>query len=397
MPNVFEKIYEPSDDSLLLAKLLPRHVSGKVLDMGTGSGVLAEVAAKSKKVKSVLAVDVNPHALKYVDSLDKVTRPYRKKISTRKSDLFSKIDEKFDTVIFNPPYLPEDKRLPKDYLDKAETGGKHGWETIAKFLDQVPEYLEKKGIILLLFSSHTNKSKVEELIQNKLFDYKEIGKKKIFQEILYVYKIHRSKLREELEKKKITHLSKHAKGKRGVVYKGNLKGKDVAIKVQISAGNRHIQNEIVSLKKVNKQKIGPKLIASGNRHIIMEFVHGESIFDFLRENSKTEIRKVLKNMFEQCYKLDKMKINKLEMHHPYKHIIVKKDSEPVLIDFERCAKNKSPKNVTQFVQFITSTNFQFSIANKNFWMNKEKLRRFAAMYKNNMNQKNLDKIVKEIR
>jgi release factor glutamine methyltransferase len=393
----YEHIYEPSDDSFMLAKILPRYAKGKVLDMGTGSGILAETAAKSKKVKSVLAVDVNPHALKYVDSLDRKVKPYRKKIETRKSNLFSKVDKKFNVIIFNPPYLPEDKRLPRDVLEKAFAGGKHGWETIAKFMENVPNHLDKKGVILLLFSSLTKKEKVEELISNRLFDYKELKKKKIFHETLYIYKVERNKLREELEKKGISNISKYAHGRRGEVYRGEYNGRKVAIKVQKTPGNKHIKNEIKWLKKVNKHKIGPKYLFSSTKYFVMELIEGKLIFDYMRDNGKTEIRKLLKKVFEQCHKLDTMGVNKLEMHHPHKHIIVRKDNNPVLIDFERCALNKKPKNVTQFSQFVTSTNFQFSIANKNFWINNDKLRRFAAMYKNNMNLKNLDKILKEIR
>jgi len=394
--QLYQNIYEPSDDSFMLAKILPRYVRGKVLDIGTGSGILAETTAKVQKVKEVLATDINPHALKYVESLDLKTRPYRKKIKTRKSDLFSKIEDKFDVIIFNPPYLPEDKRLPKDYLDKAETGGKHGWEIIARFFDKVENHLEKKGTILLLFSSLTNKNKVDELIKNKLFEFKEIKQKQIFHETLYIYKIVRNKLREELEKKRCSQIIRYAHGKRGVVYKALFKGNDVAIKVE-KKGSKYIKNEVIWLKKLNKHDIGPKFIFSSPSYVMMEFIEGDKIFDFMRKNDKTAIKKMLKKVFDQCFIMDKLKVNKLEMHHPHKHIIVKKDTTPVLIDFERGTKNDSPKNVTQFVQFITSTNFQFSIVNKNFWMNPEKLRRFAAMYKNNMNEKNLDKIIKEIR
>ena len=396
MQHIYEHVYEPSDDSFLLANIIPKHAKGRVIDMGTGSGILAESAAKSTKVKSVLAVDINPHALKYVDSLDRSERPYREKITTRRSDLFSKIEGKFNTIVFNPPYLPEDKRLANDYISKATTGGKHGWEIIGNFLEAAPEHLEKKGIILLLFSSMTKKEKVDELIRNKLFDFKEIKNKRIFFETLYIFKITRNKLREELESKGISHLSKFASGNRGDVYGGRYKEHEVAIKVQKGTG-QHIKNEIKWLKKVNPMGIGPKYFSSGNNYFVMDLIEGKFIFDYLRENSKTEIRKVLKKLFEQCHKLDKLKVNKLEMHHPYKHIIITKEHAPYLVDFERCAKSSTPKNVTQFVQFVTSTNFQFSIANKNFWMNREKLIRFAAMYKNKMTERNLDKILSEIR
>jgi len=63
---------------------------------------------------------------------------------------------------------------------------------------------------------------------------------------------------------------------------------------------------------------------------------------------------VLKNVFEQCYKMDKLGLNKEEMHHPVKHIVVQKNGKPVLLDFERCKSRKRQHNVTQFCQFVIS-------------------------------------------
>ena len=48
------------------------------------------------------------------------------------SDLFSNIKGKFNTIIFNPPYLPED-----EFKDKSLDGGKKGYEIIEKFLNKV--------------------------------------------------------------------------------------------------------------------------------------------------------------------------------------------------------------------------------------------------------------------
>ena len=53
-------IYEPAEDSFLLQKYVKKYAKGKVLDMGTGSGIQAEAA------KDVLAVDVNPECVEYV-------------------------------------------------------------------------------------------------------------------------------------------------------------------------------------------------------------------------------------------------------------------------------------------------------------------------------------------
>lgn len=142
-----------------------------------------------------------------------------------------------------------------------------------------------------------------------------------------------------------------AKGHRGIVYTGYLGKKKIVIKKKnpTSEAVGRIKNEAKFLKILNKHKIGPKLLKV-NKSIIYEFVKGDFILDFIEKNDKKKVIGVLKDVLKQCFVLDKLKINKLEMHHPVKHIIIEK--KPVLIDFERCHYTKNPKNVSQFCQFL---------------------------------------------
>ena len=96
--------------------------------------------------------------------------------------------------------------------------------------------------------------------------------------------------------------------------------------------------------------------------IIYEFVEGDFILDFIEKNNKKKIVKMLKDVLRQCFILDKLKINKLEMHHPVKHIII--DKKPVLIDFERSYYTENPKNVSQFCQFLMSNSKDLKINRK---------------------------------
>ena len=50
-------IYEPAEDSHLLAEAVKKFAHGRVLDMGTGSGIQAITAAKSRKVKIRVAAE----------------------------------------------------------------------------------------------------------------------------------------------------------------------------------------------------------------------------------------------------------------------------------------------------------------------------------------------------
>ena len=372
--------------------------------MGTGSGIQAVTAADKKTVDSVLAVDFNRQALKYVS--DKVKKEKQKKIKILESDLFENISKskKFDVIIFNPPYLPEEKMEPEGHLKLATTGGKKGYETIEKFFEDCVSHLEPKGVILMVFSSITNKEKVEEIIGSKLLEFEILGTTKVPFEMLYAYKIFRSKELIELEKLGLINIKSLAKGHRGFVYSAKLNKKDVAVKIENSPKNNfRIKNEVEWLKKLNKKNLGPNLIAEGSNYFIMDLIKGKRIVDFIDSldanqlNTRNLIKTVLCECLRQCRELDLMKVDKDEMHHPYKHIIIGENQNITFIDFEKCKYTEEPKNVTQFCQFISSTNMFVVMREKGLMVFPEKIRKFAQFYKINPSEKNLEKIMKEIR
>ena len=168
-------IYDPEEDSFLLAKYVDKFAKGKVLDLGTGSGIQAETALRH--TKDVLAVDIDKESVNYVK---------KKKIRAIISDLFSNIKEKFDLIIFNPPYLPEEK-LEDDESRKITTGGKYGYEILERFFSQASKYLNKNGKILIVFSSLTRKNKIDKIIKNYNFKFKLLEGQKMFFEKIYCY------------------------------------------------------------------------------------------------------------------------------------------------------------------------------------------------------------------
>ncbi len=166
-----------------------------------------------------------------------------------------------------------------------------------------------------------------------------------------------------------------AQGKRGIVFLDYIKGKKVVVKKEKRNLGR-INNEAKWLKRLNMYKIGPKLIKSGRDYIVYEFVDGEFFIDVYRKG-KTKSEKIIKEVLRQCRVLDKLKVNKFEMHNPIKHIII--GNKIVMIDFERCTSNEHPKNVTQFCQYLVKIGF----IKRN-----KKLTELLKAYKNKQTDKN---------
>lgn len=171
------EIYQPAEDSFLLSKFVKKEIEKikpiKVLDMGSGSGIQAEACISAGIAEEDLTLaDINKKAISHL----KLKFPHSRIIL---SDLFSKIPdyEKFDLIIFNPPYLPNSK------FDKQPdiSGGKNGSHIINQFLKQAKSHLTKKGKIILLTSSHTKK------INFLKYKKKLLGKKKLFFEELWVW------------------------------------------------------------------------------------------------------------------------------------------------------------------------------------------------------------------
>jgi predicted Ser/Thr protein kinase len=99
-----------------------------------------------------------------------------------------------------------------------------------------------------------------------------------------------------------------------------------------------------------------------------------------------EIKKVIINILNQCYQLDQLKVNKEEMHNPWKHIIVTKKNKPVLLDFERCYETKKPHNLTQFCTFLMVHKI----------LDRDKIIPVLKVYKNSLAEKDFKKIITQI-
>ncbi len=150
-----EEVYPPSEDSALLAEVARDHARGLVLDLGTGSGWVAERVSSFPAVSRVIGSDLNPHACRAART--RGVEPVR-------ADLLAPFrGDTFDTVLFNPPYLPTVPEMEQDdWMEQALSGGRTGRETIEPFLSDLPRVLSPEGMGLLLVSSLTGLDAVTE-------------------------------------------------------------------------------------------------------------------------------------------------------------------------------------------------------------------------------------------
>jgi release factor glutamine methyltransferase len=158
---IFEQVYKPSKDTFLLARNLSLKGGERVLDLGTGSGIFAILAAQ--KARRVVAVDINPHAVACTRrnaELNGVTS----RVEVKQGDLFTplKPGDKFELILFNPPYLPVGEGEGKSWIEKSWAGGKTGRTVIDRFIADTPSWLIEKGRILMVQSTLSN---VEETLK----------------------------------------------------------------------------------------------------------------------------------------------------------------------------------------------------------------------------------------
>jgi release factor glutamine methyltransferase len=126
----------------------------RVLDMGTGSGVNAILAAS--KARSVLAVDINPAAITAARANAAANGVV---IEVRESDVFESVDGAFDLIVCDPPFRPF---KPRTLLEAATTD--ENYAALTRFFAEVDDHLAPGGRIVLFFGSSGDIGYVRELI-----------------------------------------------------------------------------------------------------------------------------------------------------------------------------------------------------------------------------------------
>ena len=149
--NTDENVYVPAEDSYLLADNLKIEYGQSVLEIGTGSGVVAMYA--SRLTDKITVTDINFDACQLAEK--NFAENGIENIEVLFGNLFEPVkDRKFDVILFNTPYLPtDDGDVIEDTINYAFDGGLNGRKVIDLFLDEVGNHLNDGGIVQMIQSS----------------------------------------------------------------------------------------------------------------------------------------------------------------------------------------------------------------------------------------------------
>ena len=127
----------------------------KLLDLCTGSGAIAiSIKKEFNDTVDVTATDISENALKIAEKNCEIILGNKNKIKFIKSNMFERIEDKFDFILCNPPYIETDEinNLPEDVKREpiiALDGGEDGLDYYRIIKNNIDGYLKKEGYLIL--------------------------------------------------------------------------------------------------------------------------------------------------------------------------------------------------------------------------------------------------------
>jgi release factor glutamine methyltransferase len=164
-PDVFAPT--PMSDLLGTAVLDEVRALDRVLDMGTGCGVNAILAAS--RSPNVVGVDINPHAI-----ASATANARRNGVADRTtffvSDVFDAVQDTFDLIVFDPPFR---WFRPRDLLEASIAD--ENYRSLTRFVEQAPGYLKPGARILVFFGSSGDVGYLSGLIDREGFKHETVA------------------------------------------------------------------------------------------------------------------------------------------------------------------------------------------------------------------------------
>lgn len=154
---------------------------------------------------------------------------------------------------------------------------------------------------------------------------------------------------------KIGRMSIIGKGSVSLVIKVKARNNICALKIRRTDANRKTMEREMSLHQIaNSAGVGPNIFRYSDNYILMEFIDGLSIIDWVKQRSITadQVRNLATAILQQCYNLDRTHIDHGELSRLDHHVIVSKSNTANIIDFESSSTQRRTSNVTAAAQSL---------------------------------------------
>jgi len=189
------------------------------------------------------------------------------------------------------------------------------------------------------------------------------------------------------------------KGCVGIVVVAHTDVGKVALKIRrVDADRAGMRHEAQMLKRANAINVGPNLLSVTENFLLMKFMEGMLLpqwIELLRgRGTRHRIRRVLRDVLEQCYRLDEAGLDHGELSRAPKHIIIDKKDCPHLVDFETASVNRRASNVTSISQYLfIGSHVAKTIQRKLGGIDKKELIKALRNYKQGRTRENFEKIL----
>ncbi|MDD5357308.1 MAG: methyltransferase, partial [Candidatus Pacebacteria bacterium] len=177
-----KEVYPPKPASLFFAQAVIKIIKPRqeVLEVGTGSGVVAIAVGKFVKGSKVIASDINPEAISVAKQNAEINKV---KVDFIRGDFLKPFKgKKFDAMLIHPPAIAYPKGetwgMSKG-MTIATNGGPDGSKLVIKSIVESKKYLKPKGKLFLLLPHWSNTKLAYKALRSNYSSIKTLAKKRV--------------------------------------------------------------------------------------------------------------------------------------------------------------------------------------------------------------------------
>jgi len=188
------------------------------------------------------------------------------------------------------------------------------------------------------------------------------------------------------------------KGFVGIVVSARMAEEMVAVKIRrLDADRPNLLHEAQMLRLANGVKVGPKLIEASKNFLVMEIVNGDILPIWLQTNSDMVVVKaVVRDILEQCWRLDQAGLDHGELSKAPKHVLVDKAGKAFIVDFETASVERRDANVTAICQYLFASNSSACVTLTQIFGLKDRTQLVEALrsYKKNKSRMDFENLIR---